>query len=288
LLRKSDPNIDPRALRERAEEGLIAGGIAPSGMRSTVTDNLAHAIALQRLNERDVAQMGNASSSAQLAANIGQNPVAALAELTASISNFGAVVGGPLMGPAAKALDSLARSIEDFTSRLQKTKGFWPSADDQKTYHAFSGPSPDAAIADLYADRRPLSPGGPGAGGWDLLNEWRHPLPEHQWGPWHAGGSPTNPIMPQAWTPTGTALSGGADNAKLAAASAMPVTVSGQATVEHTVHLDVNVTLDPSLRAKIDQIANSAVDFTVPLAGGGVGRMDSDAAPHRTGGIGSM
>jgi hypothetical protein len=69
------------------------------------------------------------------------------------------------------------------------------------------------------------------------------------------------------------------------------VNVSGQAQVEHTVHLDVNVTLDPSLRAKIDQIANSsAVDFTVPLIGGGSGRMDSDAGPHRSGpgGIGAM
>ena len=39
---------------------------------------------------------------------------------------------------------------------------------------------------------------------------------------------------PQAWTPTGVALGGGADNAKLAAASAMPVTVSGHAEVDHT------------------------------------------------------
>jgi hypothetical protein len=62
------------------------------------------------------------------------------------------------------------------------------------------------------------------------------------------------------------------------------VSVSGQAQVDHTVH--VEVTLDPALRAKIDQIANT-VDFVVPLIGGGAGRMDSDAGPHR-GGIGHM
>jgi hypothetical protein len=91
--------------------------------------------------------------------------------------------------------------------------------------------------------------------------------------------------MPKSWTPSGTALGGGADNAKLAAASAMPVTVSGQAQVEHTVHVDVS--LEPGLMAKIEQAANS-IGFTVPLIGGGTGRMDSDAGAHRTGGIGSM
>ena len=64
----------------------------------------------------------------------------------------------------------------------------------------------------------------------------------------------------------------------------MRVNVSGQAQVDHTVH--VEVTLDPDLRAKIDQVLNNQ-SFTVPLIGGGNGRMDSDAGPHR-GGIGSM
>jgi hypothetical protein len=63
------------------------------------------------------------------------------------------------------------------------------------------------------------------------------------------------------------------------------VNVTGQATVEHTVR--VEVTLDPDLRAKIDQVANGQ-EFTVPLIGDGSGRMDSDAGPHRSGGIGAM
>jgi hypothetical protein len=112
LLRKADPGIDPKALRERAEEGLIAGAIAPSGMRSTVTDNLAHAIALQRLNERDVAQMKGASSSEDLAARVGQNPIAALAQLTGALTDFAATVGGPLMGPATAGLEKLTNAVK--------------------------------------------------------------------------------------------------------------------------------------------------------------------------------
>jgi hypothetical protein len=64
------------------------------------------------------------------------------------------------------------------------------------------------------------------------------------------------------------------------------ISVSGQAQVEHTVHVDVS--LEPGLMAKINQVVNS-LGFTVPLIGGGSGRMDSDAGPHRSsGGIGSM
>ena len=54
---------------------------------------------------------------------------------------------------------------------------------------------------------------------------------------------------PARRTPTGVALSGGADNAKLAAASAMPVNVQGQAELNQT--LSVNITLDPEIRAQI-------------------------------------
>ena len=90
---------------------------------------------------------------------------------------------------------------------------------------------------------------------------------------------------PHAWTPTGVALGGGADNAKLAAASAMPVNVQGQAELNQT--LSGNITLDPEIRAQIAAARQSA-GVTIPLIGGGAGRMDSDAGPTRTGGIGSM
>jgi hypothetical protein len=69
------------------------------------------------------------------------------------------------------------------------------------------------------------------------------------------------------------------------APSTQEINVSGQAQVDHVVHLEV--TLDPELRAEIRQATDSQ-SFTVPLIGGGNGRMDSDASPHRTGGIGHM
>jgi hypothetical protein len=90
---------------------------------------------------------------------------------------------------------------------------------------------------------------------------------------------------PQAWTPSGVSLSGGADNAKLAAATAMPVNVSGQATVDHEI--TVRIEPSPLLNAIVEQ-ARQQSETTIPLIGGGSGRMDSDAGPHRNGGIGRM
>jgi hypothetical protein len=72
------------------------------------------------------------------------------------------------------------------------------------------------------------------------------------------------------------------------AAGPQSVSVSGAATIEHTVRVDVHVDLDPDLRAKIDQAVHGNGEFTVPLIGGGLGRMDSDAGPTHHGGIGRM
>ena len=61
------------------------------------------------------------------------------------------------------------------------------------------------------------------------------------------------------------------------------VNVAGEAKVEQTLRLDV--TLDPMLRATLDALQN--MGFSVPLLGSAdTGRMDTDAAPQRTGGIG--
>jgi hypothetical protein len=65
----------------------------------------------------------------------------------------------------------------------------------------------------------------------------------------------------------------------------MPVTVAGQAELQQT--LNVNITLDPAIRAEIEAARQSA-SVTIPLIGGGSGQMDSDAGPHRSGGIGRM
>jgi hypothetical protein len=63
------------------------------------------------------------------------------------------------------------------------------------------------------------------------------------------------------------------------------VTVQGQAQVDHEI--TVRIEASPLLQAIVDQ-ARQQSEFTVPLIGDGSGRMDSDAGPHRAGGIGSM
>jgi hypothetical protein len=62
------------------------------------------------------------------------------------------------------------------------------------------------------------------------------------------------------------------------------VSVTGQARVQHNVHVDLKI--DPLLRVKVDQSTN-VLDFTVPL-NGGTARKDSGAAAQRASGIGSM
>lgn len=61
--------------------------------------------------------------------------------------------------------------------------------------------------------------------------------------------------------------------------------MSGSAEVDHTI--TIRVEPSPLLNAIVDQ-ARQQTEFNVPLIGGGSGRMDSDAAPHRGPGIGSM
>jgi hypothetical protein len=63
------------------------------------------------------------------------------------------------------------------------------------------------------------------------------------------------------------------------------VTVNGQAQVDHEI--TVRIEASPLLQAIVDQ-ARLQSETTVPLIGGGSGKMDSDAAPHRGPGIGSM
>jgi hypothetical protein len=63
------------------------------------------------------------------------------------------------------------------------------------------------------------------------------------------------------------------------------VTVNGQAQVDHEI--TVRIEASPLLQAIVDQ-ARQQSETTVPLIGGGSGRMDSDAAAHCAGGIGTM
>jgi hypothetical protein len=283
LLRKDNPNIDERAARERAEAGLISSAVARSGMRTTVTDNLSHAIANELLISRDVQQMKGASGLGA-AADVGKNPIAAMKEFTGSIENFASVVGGPLMAPAAKALDALAHGIESLTKALANgtlvgdvkedvKQARIKAIEEQAKRPPQSGDATNAFLDEVFGIKHPFVP----------PSRPFSPTPEHHWGPWHAGGTPSGPIMPKSWTPSGVSLSGGADNAKLAAAAAMPVNISGQAELQQT--LNITIQLDPEIRAQI--MAARSASVTIPLIGGGSGRMDSDAGPHRSG-IGSM
>ena len=61
------------------------------------------------------------------------------------------------------------------------------------------------------------------------------------------------------------------------------VNVSGAATIDHEI--TIRIEPSPLLNAIVDQ-ARQQSETTVPLLGGGTGRMDGDSAPHRVGGIG--
>ena len=187
LLRKDNPQIDERTARERAEAGLISAAISRSGMRTTVTDNLAHAIANELLINRDVAQMKSASGSADLAARVGQNPAAAMAELTGSLSNFGAVLTSPIMkGAAASGLDNLARAIVGFTGAIV---GFGGGLAKEQEAQAKGAPSP-AGEDGRRGLRRLIFGKDTNEGGYDVLK------------PSSAGGPPAGaPMHPPGATP---------------------------------------------------------------------------------------
>jgi hypothetical protein len=268
LLRKDNPNIDERALRERAESGLISSAVARSGMRTTVTDNLAHAIANELLIGRDVQQMKGASGSADLAARIGQNPVAAMAELTASLSNFGAVVTSPMMKGAAAALDSLARAISTFTGGIAKEQ----QAQDK------GEPSPGRSETNRHINRLVFREDTEESG-LDIMKR------KFGWGP-SAGATPATPFGAMPYLPTHGRDPRSPQTGPFAYTPApASVSVSGEARVDHEI--TVRIEPSPLLNAIVEQ-ARQQNETTIPLIGGGSGRMDSDAGPHRSGGIGRM
>ena len=63
------------------------------------------------------------------------------------------------------------------------------------------------------------------------------------------------------------------------------VNVAGEAKVDQTLHLDVSIGLDGAVSTLLGELRNST--FSIPLLGSAdTGRMDTDAAPNRHGGIG--
>ncbi|HEY1781430.1 MAG TPA: hypothetical protein VGG79_13550 [Roseiarcus sp.] len=102
----------------RLQFGMVAG--IKSERRPTSNRNhWPDCVGIRKLLiERDVAQMKKAAGSDALAAAIGQNPAAALAELQGAIANFGATVTGPLVQAAGPIMHNLAKAIEDASAAL--------------------------------------------------------------------------------------------------------------------------------------------------------------------------
>jgi hypothetical protein len=339
LLRKDSPGMSEEAIKERAMDAAIADAAMKSGARTTVTDLLTHGAVNAPLINRDVAQMKGASGLSA-AADIGQNPVAALKELTGAISNFAATVVSPAVAAAAPLMDQLAKAI----ANISKTVGEFNK--NNPTAAAAEGPAAAAAagwltwkgmgvagrglmrmlglgggaaaggVAGAEAGAEAGAFGGPlgmlvGAIGAGLAADYIANGDKSYFGrlrstifPPAGPGAPLALPAATLASPTGTlfnppshltTLGPGRDvhsptgeHAYYPPDHPPQVSVSGEAQVEHTVHLDVS--LEPGLMATINQIKNS-LGFTEPLIGGGSGRMDSDAGPHRGtggGGIGSM
>ena len=139
---------------------------------------------------------------------------------------------------------------------------------------ALSTPTGKALVAGVTEKLEELVFGGPASAA---------PKPEdHHWGPWHAGGNASGPIIRGPYE--------GRDprspSARIDGAYYPPrdVTVSGQAQVDQT--LSVKIEPSPWFAAFVDKAMQQMVTG-VPLIGGGTGAMDSDAGPTRPGGIGS-
>ena len=256
-------------------------------MRTTVTDNLAHAIANELLINRDVAQMKGASGVGA-AADIGKNPVAAMAEMTASLSNFAAVLTGPTMKGAAAALDGLAHAISSLAAATDSAlKRFQEGVTKEEQAQAKGAPSPGRAETNRHLNRLIFGEN-TDESGIDILKR------KFGWGPSAGaplqlpGATPATPLGAMPYLPThGRDVHSPQTGpwSYYPTKSAEEINVSGQAHIDHEIV--VRVEPSPLLNAIVEQ-ARQQSETTVPLIGGGSGRMDSDAGAHRGPGIGRM
>lgn len=119
VIRKASPGVDEHQIEERAIHGLIADSLAKSGFRSTVTDNLAHAIANQIITDKNVEQMKQAKGL-EASNTLGQNPVAAMQEMVNAVGNFASVLTSPAMQTAGSALHSIAGGLSSLSASVQQ------------------------------------------------------------------------------------------------------------------------------------------------------------------------
>jgi hypothetical protein len=297
-LAQSDPNewvkqyllpaFEKAGIKDKDEQLREIGVLFQSQRAGQLVDLLA---TQQPRIEKDTALLARAQglSAADLA--IHQDPGLAWQGLKSSIDSLVGTTGESVR--AADLLTQAAQALSRYTEGLTK----------ESAAQAKGAPSPGTEETNRHINRLVFGEDS-AESGLDLIKEklgWlMHPS---QWVGPSEPTAPASGAFPIAHIPTGRdprspstgtnayfPPSAPVQTLTLAPREQQPqgqqaVTVQGQAQVDHTVH--VEVTLDPDLRAKIDQVVNSQA-FTVPLIGDGSGRMDSDAGPHRAGGIGSM
>ena len=346
---KLDPNAAPdeRMLKERAEQGLISASIMKSGVKQTVADNLAHAIANERLIDRDTAGMLKLTGTGA-AADIGQNPVAAFAELTHSMSNLMSVVGSPAAAKAGAILDALAHGVASLANAAADVAkkhpdivgdvglgagataglgglslmglGVWKTLKWLTGFGGKGAAGAEGAAAGATGAAAPAAEGllamfgrlgsavlapaslifGAASGNAAVrdITRSQHPASDDSVRAWAAAlSAPTGAAVRAPWPNQIQDLARSAraeqefrrdpeaarGRAMHAVAQPAVVGVQGSAQVDQTLHLDVSV---PAwLEAKLEQLTN--FNFSVPLAAP-TGRMDSDAAPAHSGGVGHM
>lgn len=164
LLRKSSPGVDETTLEERAIHGLIADELSKSGFRSTVTDNLIHAIANEFLTSKDVEQMKGAMGLGA-ADTVSRNPVAAFDEMVNSLSNFGAVLTNPAMKDAAAIMHNIAGSIAEFSASLSEWQKNNPKAAEALGVAVPAGAAAAGGILSYVGIRKLFDQFGGGGGG---------------------------------------------------------------------------------------------------------------------------
>jgi hypothetical protein len=276
----------------------------------------------QRIERDAQTRQGAIGLGAATDATLGQNPGAELAALGAAITQFGAEVTGPAVKAAGPAMLAIAQAVQTAASMIDKAAKDHPIAATAASGGAIAGVAwAGWKVAEGIWNKIFGGGGGGGpaatkagsgvlgaVGGMAsaaslpilidaLTNDNRTPGAKANdaaaiaWiKSWFPGRpSVSGPQLPSGGVPAAMPFLHGRDvhSPQTGPYSYTPreVTVSGQAQVQHTVN--VNVSMEPGLMARIEQ-AISSIGFTVPLIGGGTGRMDSDAAPHRHGGIGSM
>ena len=286
-LAQSDPNewvkqyllpaFDKAGIKDKDEQLREIGVLFQSQRAGQLVDLLA---TQQPRIEKDTALLAHAQglSAADLA--IHQDPGLAWQGLKSSIDSLVGTTGESVR--AADLLTQAAQALSRYTEGLTK----------ESAAQAKGAPSPGTEETNRHINRL-LFGEDSAASGLDLIQKkfgWlMHPS---QWlGPSEPTAPPSG-AFPVAHIPIGRdprSPSTG-PNAYFPPAAAAPtapasVSVTGQAQVDHEI--TVRIEPSPLLTAIVDQ-ARQQSETTVPLIGGGSGRMDSDAGPHRTGGIGSM